>query len=149
MGALHSLRNSSRSFQKKKRVGRGMGSKLGKTCGRGHKGAGSRSGWKSRIRYEGGQLPLYRKFPVRGFSNARFTRRFDVINLDLVSTLFEDGEVVTEQSLREKGFLKGFSNGIKLLGNGELTKKLSFEVHAVSGKAKEKLDAANISYKIV
>ena len=78
---LHTLQNTTRPYKRRKLLGRGMGSGRGKTCCRGHKGAGSRSGWKSRERYEGGQLPLYRKVPARGFSNARFSRRLDAINL--------------------------------------------------------------------
>src|SRR5262249_39578510 len=91
---LHSLQNSSRPAKRRKRVGRGMGSGLGKTCGRGHKGAGSRAGYKTRARYEGGQLPLYRKVPGRGFSNARFQKKLDAINLNQIEKLFNDGDVV-------------------------------------------------------
>jgi large subunit ribosomal protein L15 len=146
---LNSLDNSSRPWKRRRRVGRGIGSGLGKTCARGHKGAGSRSGWKKRERYEGGQIPLYRKIPVRGFSNARFQSKLDSVNLGQLDVMFNDGELVTLESLKERGFLKGRSNGIKLLGEGELKKKLKFEVHAVSKKAEEKLKKAGLQYKIV
>ncbi len=126
-----------------------MGSGLGKTCGRGHKGAGSRSGWKSRARYEGGQLPLYRKLPGRGFSNARFQKKLDAVNLGQIEALFNDGDVVNVQTLREAGFLSGSSYGIKVLSEGTLTKKVRIEAQAVSKKAEEKLQQAKISYTIV
>lgn len=146
---LHSLENATRAWKRRKRVGRGPGSGLGKTCGRGHKGAGSRSGWKARERYEGGQIPLYRKLPQRGFSNVVFQKRFDAINLRQIDRMFSDGDVVNLDTLRSHGFLKGPSNGIKLLADGELTKKVRVEVHAMSKQAEEKLKTAGIAYSIV
>jgi large subunit ribosomal protein L15 len=146
---LNQLKNSTRPYKQRKRRGRGVGSKLGKTSGRGHKGAGSRSGWKSRARYEGGQMPLYRKIPVRGFTRGRFLRRLDVINLNDIEALFNDGEAVNMLTLREKGFLKGTSFGLKVLGHGELTKKVSIEANSVSESAKEKLERAGLSITIV
>ena len=146
---LNELKNSTRPYKQPKRRGRGIGSKLGKTSGRGHKGAGSRAGWKSRARYEGGQMPLYRRMPVRGFTRGRFLRRFDVINLGDIESLFNDGEVVNVRTLREKGFLKGNSFGLKVLGHGELTKKIAIEAVAVSESAKEKLERAGLSITIV
>ena len=146
---LNELKNFSRPYKQPKRRGRGVGSKLGKTSGRGHKGAGSRAGWKSRARYEGGQMPLYRKIPVRGFTRGRFLRRLDVINLGVIETLFNDGEVVSVRTLREKGFLKGTSFGLKVLGHGDLTRKVSIEATSVSESAKEKLERAGLSITIV
>lgn len=146
---LHSLSNDSRPAKRRKRVGRGMGSGLGKTCGRGHKGAGSRAGWKSRARYEGGQLPLYRKVPGRGFSNARFQTKLDAINLGQIEALFADGDLVNVQTLREAGYLSGDSYGIKILSEGTLTRKVRIEAQGVSKKAEEKLQQAKISYTIV
>ena len=146
---LHSLENSSRPFKRRRRVGRGIGSGVGKTCGRGVKGAGARSGWKSRARYEGGQIPLYRKLPERGFTRGKFLRRLDSINLDQVEKLFNNGDMVNIESLKRVGYLKGESHGVKLLGRGELTKKLSFEVAGVSTAADEKLKALGCSYTIV
>jgi large subunit ribosomal protein L15 len=145
---LHSLKNSSRPKKKARRVGRGIGSGIGKTCGRGVKGAGSRSGWKSRERYEGGQIPLYRKLPERGFSNAPFQKKYDCINLWQVEELFADGEIVNKDSVKKHGLVKGNSYGIKLLGTGELTKKVRFEVQAISKSAEEKLKKQNIHYTI-
>jgi large subunit ribosomal protein L15 len=145
---LNEMKNSHRVEQKRKRRGRGVGSKLGKTSGRGHKGAGSRAGWKSRARYEGGQIPLYRKSPQRGFTRGRFARPYDVINLAEIEMLFENGEVVNLRTLFEKQFIKGVSYGLKVLANGELTKKVTIEANAISDTAKQKLDTAGISYTI-
>ena len=146
---LHSLENKSRPYKRRKRVGRGIGSGLGKTCGRGHKGASSRSGWKTRERYEGGQLPLYRKLPVRGFTNGRFQRKYDAINLGQIERLYADGETVNMATLHAHGFLKGSSYGIKILAEGELTKKVTIEAHAISEAAKLKLENAKVSFTIV
>lgn len=148
MVELNNLQNVSRPFKRRKRVGRGMGSGLGKTSGRGHKGMGSRSGYQTRARYEGGQLPLYRKLPQRGFSTVQFQKRLDVINLGQIDELFHDGELVNVLALREKGFLKGNSYGIKILGHGELTKKVIIEASAISCSALEKLKTVGISYTI-
>lgn len=145
---LNNLQNSSRPFKKRKRVGRGMGSGLGKTCGRGHKGGGSRSGWEARARYEGGQLPLYRKLPQRGFSTLQFQKRLDIINLGQIEELFESGETVSVLTLRDKGFLKGTCYGLKILGHGELTKKVIIEASAISNSALEKLREQGIAYSI-
>ena len=146
---LHSLTNTTRPYKRRKRVGRGIGSGLGKTCGRGVKGAGSRAGYKTRSRYEGGQIPLYRKLPVRGFSNVGFQKKLDVINLSQIEALFSDGDLVSLDTLRHAGFKKGFSYGIKVLGNGELKKKVTLQVHALSKQAEEKLQKAGITYKII
>lgn len=146
---LHSLFNTSRPKKRRKRVGRGIGSGLGKTCGRGVKGAGSRSGYKTRARYEGGQLPLYRKLPERGFSNAGFKNpKMDCINLSRIEELYQDGDTVSLDTLRQKGYISGSSSGLKILGNGELTKKVSIEAHAYSASAEAKLKAASISYTL-
>ncbi len=146
---LHSLFNTSRPKKRRKRVGRGIGSGLGKTCGRGVKGAGSRSGYKTRTRYEGGQLPLYRKLPQRGFSNAAFQRpKMDCINLSRIEELYQDGDTVSLDTLRQKGYISGPSSGLKILGNGELKKKVRIEAHAYSAQAEEKLKAASISYTL-
>lgn len=146
---LHSLTNSSRPYKRRKRVGRGMGSGLGKTCGRGQKGAGSRAGYKTRARYEGGQLPQYRKLPTRGFNNTRFQKKLDAINLGEIDTAFSDGDVVTLQTLRDAGLISGTSYGFKVLSEGEITKKIRIEANAMSKKAEEKLQQAQIQYTII
>ena len=146
---LHSLSNETRPWKRRKRVGRGVGSGRGKTSTRGVKGAGSRAGWKSRERYEGGQIPLYRKLPERGFSNAAFQRKLDCINLHQIDLLFADGEVVNLETLKGHGLLKGNSYGLKILGDGELTKKVTIEAKAFSKNAEEKLQQAGIQYTVV
>lgn len=146
---LHTLTNTHRPAKRRKRVGRGMGSGLGKTCGRGQKGAGSRAGYKTRARYEGGQLPLYRKVPGRGFSNKRFQKKLDAINLSHIEMHFADGDVVNMQTLKKAGLVGGSSNGIKILSEGEITKKVRIEANAMSKKAEEKLQQAQIQYTII
>jgi large subunit ribosomal protein L15 len=146
---LHTLENTTRPYKRRKRIGRGTGSGLGKTCGRGVKGAKSRSGWKRRDRYEGGQIPLYRKLPQRGFSRAQFQKKLDAFNLSQIDRIFADGELVSLETLKEHGFLKGLCHGVKILAVGELTKKVRFEVQAISAEAAKKLDQAGIAYKIV
>ncbi len=142
---LESLSNCSRGTKKRKLLGRGTGSKRGKTCGRGHKGMGARSGYKTRRGYVGGGVPLHKRVPTRGFSNARFARRLDVINLDQIEAIYQEGEVVSLESLKDKGFLSGQSNGIKVLANGKLSKKVTFQVEAFSKGALDKLKEAGIS----
>lgn len=148
MFTLNSLKNVTRPYKARKRVGRGLGSKLGKTCGRGEKGRGSRAGKKMRYGKEGGNMPLFMKLPIRGFNNARFRREMDVVNLEQLDFMFQDGETVTVDSLREKGFINGPSHGVKLLGKGELTKKLKIHVQAISDSAKEKLTNQKLDFKI-
>jgi large subunit ribosomal protein L15 len=149
MLTLHTLRNTARPKKVAKRVGRGPGSGLGKTCGRGNKGDGSRSGRKTRPSYEGGQFPLFRKLPCRGFTNAAFKERFYVINLSQIEEWFSEGDTVNETVLRERNLVKGRIDGVKILGDGVLTKKIVIEADAFSKSAKEKLDAAGISYSVV
>lgn len=149
MTSLHNLDNSYRKSQKIKRLGRGTGSGMGKTCGRGYNGAGSRSGYKRRHGNEGGQLPLYRKLPTRGFSNVRFQKRLISINLRQINVLFADGEVVNEASLRKHGWINGNCYGVKILGDGDLERKVGIEVNAISSGAKAKLDKLGIDYKVV
>lgn len=149
MTTLANLKNCCRPKKNVKRVGRGPGSSLGKTCGRGEKGSGARSGYKRRFGYEGGQFRTFMKLPIRGFSNARFRKAYDVINLGQINAAFDDGEIVNVQSLADKGFLCGKTYGIKVLGEGELTKKVSLEVSALSQSAQEKLQKAKISFTLI
>jgi large subunit ribosomal protein L15 len=145
---LANLQNKTRPYKARKRVGRGPGSGTGKTCGRGQKGMGSRSGYTRRYTYEGGQFRLFMKLPTRGFTNARFKQRFHTINLDQIDAMYEDGETVNLETLVEKGYLCGKTFGVKLLGNGELHKKVTIELDDISESAKEKLTQANISFSI-
>ncbi len=149
MSNLHTLKNASRGRQSKRRVGRGAGSGLGKTAGRGQKGAGSRSGYKRRHTYEGGQFRLFMKLPTRGFSNARFRKEFEVINLEQVERLFEEGETVSEQTLRDRGFISGKIHGVKLLAKGDLNKKVTIEVHRASKQAQEKISSSGSTLSLI
>lgn len=149
MITLSTLKNSSRPDSRTKRVGRGIGSGVGKTCGRGQKGAGARSGYKRRYGYEGGQFRTFMKIPQRGFSQARFRKPYHVINLFQISQMFDDGEVVNLESLAERGYLSGRTYGIKILGTGEITKKVTIEAHDFSGSAREKLSAAKVSFTLL
>jgi large subunit ribosomal protein L15 len=132
----------------RKRVGRGPGSGTGKTSGRGQKGQGSRSGSKSRAGFEGGQTPLARRFPKRGFNHTD-RHPFAEINIDLLNEAFNDGDAVTEASLLEKGLVKKRRGGVKILGRGELTKKLTVTVHGISSGARAKVEGAGGSITVI
>ena len=136
---LHSLQPAPGATKTRKRVGRGVGSGLGKTSGRGQKGQNSRSGGGVRPGFEGGQSPLFRRLPKRGFSNARFKTTYAVINLSDLDK-FEDGATVTPELLKEMGLIKQSLDGIKILGNGTLTKKLNVKAHKFSNVAKEQIE---------
>ena len=134
--------------KKPKRVGRGSSSGLRTTAGKGNKGQQSRSGGKTYVGFEGGQMPLYRRIARKGFSNYPFKKEYVCINVELLETKFNDGETVNKDSLIEKGFISSKSNSmVKVLGNGEITKKLTVEVDKVSASAKEKIEKAGGSVK--
>lgn len=150
MKQLDQLKNDSRPVKNTKRVGRGPGCKKGKTCGRGVKGDKARSGYKSRKTKEGGQAPLFQKLPTRGFSRAMFRKEMFAINLELIENLFEDGETVNVETLSAKGFSKTkLKHGFKVLGNGDLKKKVTIEANSLSKSAAVKLEEQKIEYKIV
>jgi large subunit ribosomal protein L15 len=125
----------------RKRVGRGTGSGLGKTAGRGHKGAQSRSGYTSKRGFEGGQMPLHRRVPKRGFHNP-FRVEYRVVNLDVIAERFDAGTDVTPEMLREAGLVKGGRGPIKVLARGDIAKALTIRAHKFSGRAAEKIVAA-------
>lgn len=133
----------------RKRVGRGRGSGRGKTCGKGHKGATSRSGYSRNLAFEGGQVGLIRSLPKRGFSNALFRKRFDVINLDVLEKHFGEGEAVRLEVLAERGLLKVEHGRLKILGQGSVSKNLEVVVHAISASARQKIEAAGGRVEIV
>ena len=137
---LHELRPSEGAFKTNKRVGRGVSSGHGKTSGKGHKGQNARSGGGVRPGFEGGQLPLFRRLPKRGFSNAMFKVKYATINLSDLEK-FDNGAVVTPELLKEMGILKKQLDGVKVLGNGELTKKLTVKANKFSQSAIEKIEA--------
>ncbi|MEL6431524.1 MAG: 50S ribosomal protein L15 [Planctomycetota bacterium] len=128
-------------YQKRNRIGRGIGSGNGKTSGRGHKGLGSRSGSSRRAGYEGGQMPIYRQVPKRGFTNARFRTDYTIINVgDLGS--FDDGATVDLTAILDRGLASKTSDLLKVLGNGELSKKLTVRTQKISKSARAKIEAA-------
>ena len=139
--ALNNLKPPKGAKHARKRVGRGQGSGNGKTAGRGHKGAQSRSGFKFKRGFEGGQMPLHRRVPKRGFHNP-FRVEYDVVNLDTLGLKFDAGTVVTPDLLREKGIVPGSAKRIKVLARGEVGKQLTVHAHKFSGKAAEKIAAA-------
>ena len=138
---LHNLKPAHGSTHSKKRVGRGHGTGQGTQAGRGHKGAQSRSGYSFKRGFEGGQMPLHRRVPKRGFHNP-FRTEYAVVNLDAIEKLFESGAEVTPELLREKGLVHGKRAPIKVLARGDVSKKLTVKAHKFSGKAAEKLAAA-------
>ena len=138
---LQNLRPAKGATRQRKRVGRGPGSGLGKTAGRGEKGQKSRSGFSRREGFEGGQMPLHRRVPKRGFKNARFRKEFAELNLDRLE-MFEAGTIVTPEVMLKRGLIRKLQDGVKVLGRGELTKALTVRAHKFSGKAAEKIAAA-------
>lgn len=144
---LHTLSVKPGAKHRRKRVGRGMGSGLGKTCGRGHKGQMSRKGHKHKSGFEGGQMRLVRRIPKRGFKNPTRCEYVPVNVGDLAG--FADGTEVTRQALQASGLAKGAGSGVKLLGRGELTCKLTIKVEAVSASARAKIEAAGGTCEIV
>ena len=145
MAELHDLSPSGGSHRDRKRVGRGPGSGTGKTAGRGQKGAGARTGSKRRARFEGGQMPLHRRLPKRGFTNIHRVE-YQVVNLRDLDRF--DGDVTVE-TLREAGLIGTLQRPVKVLGAGDLAKALKVEAHAFSKSAKEKIEAAGGSVSLV
>ena len=145
---LHELEKNIGAKQKRKIVGRGPGSGLGKTSGKGHKGQNARSGGGVNPVFEGGQLPLYRRLPKRGFSNYDFKTRYAIINVSDLE-MFEDGTVVTPALLKEIGLVKKQYDGIKVLGNGTLTKKLTVQANKFSKTAIEKIEESGSKIEVI
>lgn len=144
---LSSLRPPRGSRQRKVRVGRGIGSKLGKTAGRGNKGQKSRKGYSRRKGFEGGQMPLHRRIPKRGFHNP-FRRELAVVNVETLNA-FPAGETVTPEILRAAGLVRDLRDGVKILGDGELNVALAVRAHAFSKSAQEKITRAGGTVEIV
>ncbi len=145
---LHELEKNIGATHARKRVGRGPGSGLGKTCGRGQKGQKARSGGSINPVFEGGQLPLYRRLPKRGFTNARFKVTYATINLSDLN-VFEDGTVVTPALLKEKRIIKKDLDGVKVLGNGKLERKLTIQANKFSTSALEKIKESGSKAEVI
>ena len=144
---LHDLEPAYGSTKAPKRLGRGIGSGLGKTSGKGHKGAKARSGGGKRPGFEGGQMPLTMRLPKRGFTN-KWRVEYEAINVDALN-IFEDGMVVGPVELLEYGIIKKMLDGLKIMGDGELTKKLTVQASKFTATAKEKIEAAGGSCEVI
>ena len=144
---LHELQPAFGSTKAPKRLGRGIGSGIGKTSGKGHKGAKARSGGGKRPGFEGGQMPLTMRLPKRGFTN-RWAKEYETINIDVLN-VFEDGMVVGPVELLEYGIINKVLDGIKILGDGEITKKLTVQANKFTATAKEKIETAGGSCEVI
>ncbi len=145
---LHTLKPRPGTKHRVKRLGCGESSGHGKTSGKGHKGQKARSGGSIRLGFEGGQMPLIRRVPKRGFNNAAFKTRYAVVNLADLER-FDAGSTIDEATLRAAGLVRGKIDGVKILGQGDLTKKLTIAAHKYSGSAKEKIEKAGGSATLV
>ncbi len=140
---LHNIQPAEGATTPAKRLGRGIGSGLGKTSGKGHKGQWARSGGGVRPGFEGGQMPLTRRLPKRGFKNGLFKKVYTVINIGMINDLYNDGDVVTVEDLKAKGIISKIEEyGLKVLGDGEVTKKLTVKANKFTAAAKEKIENA-------
>ena len=145
---LHELKPAEGSKKARRRVGRGIGSGMGKQSTRGAKGQNARTGGGVRPGFEGGQMPLQRRIPKRGFNNI-FAKEIAAVNVSALDKAFEDGAVVDVNALIEKGLVKKALDGVKILGNGEISKKLTVKVNAYSDSAKQKIEAAGGKAEVI
>ncbi len=146
---LHELRPAKGSTKKRKRIGQGKGSGLGKTSGKGHKGQKARSGGGVRPGFEGGQMPLARRVPKRGFNNARFAKSWQIVNVSSLDMFFEAGSEIGPQDLYERGLIRTLREPVKILADGDLAKALTVRAHAFSEQAAEKIKAAGGKPEVV
>lgn len=144
----HEITSLVGKHKRRRRVGRGTGSGYGKTCGRGHKGAGSRAGSTSITLSEGGQMPLFRRLPKRGFNNYKFAKRCEIVNISQLER-FEDGSDVGIEQLSSVGLINSTKSKIKILGKGDLTKKLQVSAHKFSKTAEHKIVASGGTAKVI
>ncbi len=146
---LDEITSAAGAHKRRKRVGRGESSGMGKTCTRGNKGCQSRSGGGTRPLHEGGQMPIFRRLPKRGFSNVQFATRVEVVNLARLEAFFNDGDTVDVAVLRQRHLVGGAQPLVKILAKGVLSKKLTVEAHAFSGKAKELIEKAGGTARLI
>ncbi len=139
---IHEVTQIAGAHKRRKRIGRGVGSGHGKTAGRGHKGAGSRAGYSHRAAHEGGQMPLFRRIPKRGFGNSMFMTQYAIVNIQALDARFDDGQDVNGESLCKVGLIRNAKLKVKVLGQGETTKKLTVTASAFSASARDKITKA-------
>ena len=144
----HEITSIAGKHTRRRRIGRGTGTGRGKTCGRGHKGGGSRAGSTSISLYEGGQMPLFRRLPKRGFSNKSYATRCEIVNVSQLER-FDDGAAVGIEQLSDVGLIGGAKSKVKILGKGELTKKLQVTAHKFSRTAEQKIVASGGITKVI
>jgi large subunit ribosomal protein L15 len=137
------------AHKQRKRIGRGRATGHGKTSGRGHKGAHSRSGYSRRLSHEGGQMPMFRRMPKRGFTNANFTKRYEIVNVEQLDKLFSDGAAVSIDLMVSAGLVDNANSRVKILGDGELTKRLVVSAHKFSKTAEQKISGCGGTAKVV
>lgn len=145
---IHDVTSQGKNHDKRKRVGRGVGSGKGKTAGRGHNGQRSRSGDHPRIGFEGGQMPIFRRMPKRGFTNARFKKHYTLVNVESLA-VFSEGEIVDLAAVLERGLARKTGDMLKVLGQGEISAKVTVKAHKFSGSAKSKIEAAGGSVEVI
>jgi len=146
---IHEITSIAGASRKRKRVGRGTGSGHGKTSGRGHKGDRSRSGFTLPLVFEGGQMPLFRRLPKRGFSNVNFATRYEVVNVSHLDRIFADGAQVGLAEMVGAGLVDSLSSRVKVLGDGDMTKKLTVSAHKFSKSAEQKISGCGGTIKVV
>lgn len=144
----HEITSKAGRHKRRRRVGRGPASGQGKTCGRGHKGAGSRAGSVSASVYEGGQMPLFRRLPKRGFNNSKFANRCEIVNICQLER-FDDGASISIEQLSAAGLVDSVKSTVKILGKGDLTRKLQVSAHKFSKSAEEKIAASGGTAKVI
>jgi large subunit ribosomal protein L15 len=145
----HEITSAVGKHKSRKRVGRGIGSGLGKTCGRGHKGQKSRAGYSRKTMFQGGAIPLFRRIPRVGFSNYNFAVKYEIINVMQLEKFFDDGATVGIEQLAECGLVDNVKSRVKILGDGQLTKKLDVTAHKFSKSAEEKISSCGGKVQVV
>ena len=145
---IHDVTAQGNNHDKRKRVGRGVGSGKGKTAGRGHNGQRSRSGDHPRIGFEGGQMPIFRRMPKRGFTNARFKKHYTLVNVESLA-VFGEGEIIDLQMVLDRGLARKTGDMLKVLGQGEISAKVTVKAHKFSGSAKSKIESAGGSVEVI
>lgn len=146
---INELKPAEGSRKKPKRIGRGLGSGHGRTSTKGHKGQKSRSGGAKGPGFEGGQMPLQRRLPKRGFSNAPFKKEYAIVNLEDLNKIADEFDTITPELLKEKGIVKNLRDGLKILGNGDINKTITVKTHAISKAARQKIESKGGKVEVI